>query len=185
MKRTFSFLLLLGLCATAATGQDAPRRSGFWLNIGAGYGSGDFNCDGCDTDREGGYAGQLALGGTLSETLLIGVESNGWAGSDPWGFDDAMMGTLAGVVYFYPSATGNLFVKGGAGLASWRLEASGQSEDDTGFGFLAGVGYDLPIARKFSITPVFTYQHGFMGDKAGLQGVTQNAYSIGATFTLH
>ena len=186
MRKVLLVFALLGLITSAATAQDEPsRRSGFWLNVGAGYGSADFNCDGCDTDRGSGVSAQIALGGTLSDQLLLGVESNGWAGSDVWGgFDDAMLGTFAAVIYFYPSATGNLFIKGGPGFASWRIEDSGRSEDDTGFGFLVGVGYDLPIGKN-SITPVFAYQHGFMGDKSGLQGVTQNVFSIGATFTLH
>ncbi|MDH4132673.1 MAG: porin family protein [Gemmatimonadota bacterium] len=183
MRKALLVFALLGLVTSAATAQDeSSRRSGFWLNVGFGWGSADFNCDGCDTDRESGVSGQFALGGTLSPQFLIGVESNGWYKDE--NSVESMLGTFAAVAYYYPSATGNLFVKGGLGFASYRFE-NGGSADDTGFGLLGGVGYDIPIGGKFSITPVATFQYGIMGDANGAEGVSQNILSLGATFTLH
>ena len=75
-------------------------------------------------------------------------------------------------------------VKGGVGLASYLFD-NGSMEDDQGISLLGGVGYDLPIGATFSVTPVATFQYGIMGDANGLEGVSQNIISLGATFTIH
>jgi hypothetical protein len=190
MRRAFLTFALLGLISSTAVAQDAapaqpesPRRSGFWLNVGFGWGSADQNCDNCgSTSSESGLSGQLALGATLSPSFLLGVESNGWYKEE--NSIQSTLGTLAAVAYFYPSRTGNLFVKGGVGLASYRF-SNGNSIDDTGVGLLGGVGYDIPLGRKFSITPVAAFQYGIMGDANGAQSLNQSVFSLGATFTLH
>jgi hypothetical protein len=175
---------MLGLITSTTAAQDeSPRRSGFWLNAGFGWGSADWNCDGCDTDRESGVTGQIALGGTLSSQLLLGVESNGWY-KDENGIKQLLGTSFAAVAYYYPGAGGNLFFKGGIGLASYLFD-DGSLNDDQGIGLLGGVGYDLPIGTKVSITPVATFQYGIMGDANGLEGASQNIISLGATFTLH
>src|SRR5690348_17427297 len=51
--------------------QSRPEhRSGFWFSAGLGYGS--LGCQGC-TGRTGGLSGNLALGGSLSNKVLLGV----------------------------------------------------------------------------------------------------------------
>ena len=184
MRKLVLLLALLGLVTSVAAAQEeGSRRSGFWLNVGFGWGSADQNCDNCGTtDRESGLSGQFALGATLSPQFLLGVESDGWYKEK--NSVKSTLGTLAAVVYFYPSASGNLFVKGGVGLASYRF-SNGSSIDDTGLGLLGGVGYDIPLGKKFSLTPVATYQYGSMGDANGAKGLKQNIISVGGTFTLH
>jgi hypothetical protein len=184
MRKAFLVFALLGLVASSAAAQEeGPRRSGFWLNVGFGWGSADQNCDNCgSTDRESGLSGQLALGATLSPQFLLGVESNGWYKEK--NSVKSTLGSLVAVAYFYPSASGNLFLKGGVGLASYRF-SNGSSIDDTGLGLLGGVGYDIPLGKKFSLTPVATYQYGSMGDANGAKGLKQNIISVGGTFTLH
>jgi hypothetical protein len=184
MRTVLLAFALVGSLTSAASAQDAsPRRSGFWLNVGFGWGSAVFNCDGCDTDRESGVTGQFALGGTLSPQLLIGVESNGWYKEEN-GIKSLLGTSFAAVAYYYPSVERNLFLKGGVGLASYLFD-NGSVDDDQGIGLLGGVGYDLPIGAKASITPVATFQYGIMGDANGLEGVSHNIISLGATFTLH
>jgi hypothetical protein len=69
-------------------------------------------------------------------------------------------------------------------LTSFRF-SNGSSIDDTGLGLLGGIGYDIPLGRKFSITPVATYQYGIMGDANGLKNLKQNIIPVGGNFTLH
>ena len=184
MRKVFVAFVLLGLITSAAAAQEgSSRRSGFWLNVGLGWGSADFNCDGCDTDRESGVTGQLALGGTLSPQLLIGVETNGWYKEED-GVKSLLGTSFAAVAYYYPIAERDLFLKGGVGLASYLFD-NGSVEDDQGISVLGGVGYDVPIGANASITPVATFQYGTLGDANGLEGVSQNIISLGATFTLH
>jgi hypothetical protein len=177
--------VVLTLClATQGTAQDSgSRRHGFWFNIGFGYGTADFNCDNCGaTSRDGGASANLALGGTLSDRLLLGVESDGWYRKESGVHTLFGNFTIAG--YFYPSATGDFFLKGGVGSASY-LTRNGSSEDDSGLGFMAGAGYDLALGRKASLTPTVAVNFGAMGDYRGRQGVTINWLQLGASLTLH
>lgn len=64
--------------ALAQTARPAPltqERSGFWGNVGFGYGS--LGCQDC-IGREGGLSGGLSLGGTVSDRFLLGVGTTGW-----------------------------------------------------------------------------------------------------------
>jgi hypothetical protein len=66
------------LASPAAWAGHPQGRKGFWIGFGGGYGSADIHCDGCDGDRQGSFTGSFKLGGTLSDKVLLGVESNGW-----------------------------------------------------------------------------------------------------------
>ena len=73
-------LVLAALSPRIASAQGhAQTRQGFWFNAGMGYGSlGCQNCDG----REGALSGGLAIGGTVSKKLLLGVGTNAWSKSE-------------------------------------------------------------------------------------------------------
>ena len=59
--------------------RDTHTRSGLWLNFGPGYGS--LGCHDCSR-REGSWTGGLAVGGTLSQKVVIGVGTIGWSKSE-------------------------------------------------------------------------------------------------------
>lgn len=177
--------LALALCLTtqAAAQDDDSRRQGFWFNIGFGYGTADFNCDNCgNTSRESGVTANLALGGTLSEQFLLGVESDGWYKKDSGVHN--LFGNFMLVGYFYPSPSADFFLKGGIGSASY-LFRNGTSVDDNGLGFMVGGGYDIPIGRRTSLSPTVAFNLGTMGDHQGARGVKINWLQIGASITLH
>ena len=77
------FTKLLGLAITLAgaqaSAQNAPKREGFWFNIGLGAGS--LGCNNCD-ERLSGLSGGLALGATVNKHWLIGIFSNAWTRSE-------------------------------------------------------------------------------------------------------
>jgi hypothetical protein len=135
-------------------GQYAPRHSGFWFSAGLGYGS--LGCQNCGS-RTGGLSGNLALGGTLSQKLLLGVSSNGWMKSENG--STLTVNALTAAVRFYPSVTGGFFLMGGLGLGTVSANVSGVgSGSETGVGALLGLGYDMRIGPKVSLTP---YWNGF------------------------
>src|SRR5215210_2108581 len=73
-------LVLAALSPRAASAQGHPQtRSGFWFNGGLGYGS--LGCQDC-SGREGGLSGGLAIGGSLSQKVLLGVGTNAWSKSE-------------------------------------------------------------------------------------------------------
>jgi hypothetical protein len=162
--------------ATASPGQpaDVPVREGLWIGFGLGYGSALPSCDWpeCKVDREGSVTGSFRIGGTYGARVLLGVEANVWVKNADSGTNT--LGGLTGTVAGYPRASSGFFLKGGLGLAyasretplgtrlSVPVGTTGRFTD-TGWGFLAGLGYDLRVARDVSITPSLTYYHGFTG----------------------
>ena len=136
-------LALLGslMLGTRASAQ-VQEHSALWGGFGLGAG-----LDG----NEGNTWGVLAyvrVGGTLSQRVLLGVESAGFYGSH---LDtDLYRSNLSGVVLFYPGMRGGLFLKGGAGLSYVNTSISERttiggidyynsiSEAKTGFGATAG-----------------------------------------------
>ena len=174
-------VLLVG-GAHALTAQGNQERRGFWFGIGLGYGS--LGCDGCD-GREGSGSGYVALGGTLSQRVRLGFESNGWAKEVD--NETVSLGNAGAVIYFYPMETGGLHLKGTAGVAAVRYETTQGnatlSIDKTGFGWGGGLGYDVRLGRKISLTPF----GGWYWQRISSDGesTTFNFFQVGLAFVLH
>jgi hypothetical protein len=174
LRATGFCALLAVLLATTANAQQAQTRQGFWIGGGLGYGSMGISCDGCaDSDRLGGVSGYLKLGATLRPNILLGVETNGWTKSE---FGQTVtMGNMSGAAYWYPMSTNGLFVKGGVG---YSIVDDGFA-NESGFGLLAGLGYDVRVARNLSITPVANWFRG------SFDGASANVLQIGLGVTSH
>jgi hypothetical protein len=169
LRATGFCALLAILFATTASAQQAQTRQGFWIGGGLGYGS--LGCNGCD--RLGGVSGYLKLGGTLRQNILVGVETNGWTKSE---FGQTLtMGNMSGAAYFYPMPSNGLFIKGGLGYSI--LDDGFNNE--SGFGLLAGLGYDVRVGRNLSITPVANWFRG------SFSGASANVLQIGLGVTSH
>lgn len=191
---SLAFVLVLALGAAGRVqAQGAQAHQGFWIGFGLGYGSADISCDGCGSgDRQGGTVMSLAMGGTLNQQLLLGGELNGWG---KWGsaVDDGglILGNTSFVAYYYPGATSGFFIKGGVGLASYvSIDSSGTTTSGNGFGGLVGVGYDIPLGAKTSLTPMADFRFGSIGtiknDAASFPvGLDQNLIEVGLGLTWH
>jgi hypothetical protein len=171
-------LVLLGLaCALAvpAGAQDPQLRQNFWFNFGLGYGS--LGCDDCD-ERTGSATGILALGGTLSQKVILGGGLAGWSKDE--GAGKLTVANLVAILRFYPSATGGFFLTGGLGVGSIRIEIDNVGSDtEQGFGALLGLGYDIRVGKSVSITP-FLNGFGVRSDD-----VDANVGQIGVGITVH
>jgi hypothetical protein len=164
--------------ATSAFAQQAQTRQGFWVGGGMGYGSLGQSCSGCgDIGREGGISGYAKLGGTLRQNILLGVEMNGWTKSEGGG--RVTMGNMSGAAYWYPMPTQGLFLKAGAGYSVLSVDDGVSTADDSGFGLLGGVGYDLRVGRNLSITPVANWFRG------AFDGGSANVLQLGVGVTSH
>lgn len=200
MNTTTSRALLVGLAAgialfvpASAWAGDPQVREGFWIGFGAGYGWADVSCDECGDggDREGSITGFVKLGGTLNERVLLGVETNVWTKEQ----DDVRvtLGSLAGTVTLYPQASSGFFLKAGVGLSyldtGVRAGSVSLSASKTGWGFMAGLGYDLRLDRNVSITPCVNYYYGKPGDLTfegeTVAGWKQNVIDVGIGVTFH
>jgi len=180
---------LLGAAAPAAWAQYPQRREGFWIGFGLGYGSANVACDGCGSGpRTGGVTAFVKLGGTPSPNLLIGGAINGW--SHPSGGATETMGNVTASLYYYPVARGGFFLTGGLGFSDYRVDTS-PVVDGTGWGFTAGVGYDIRVGRNVSLTPVANFAYGGVGDlnvsggSPFATGWKQNVVDFGLGVTFH
>lgn len=173
MRRVLAAALILASLPAVARAQDQPAREGFWFNIGLGAGS--FGCEGCGS-RLTGLSGQLSLGGTINQHVLLGVSSNGWTRSENGA--TLSMGSLTAMVRYYPSETGNFFITGGLGIATLSAGTIGVgSASTTGTAAVLGIGYDIRLGNAVSLTPFWN------GIGGSFDGGTANFGQIGLAFT--
>src|SRR5881397_3241849 len=176
--------------APAARAQYPQRREGFWIGFGLGYGSANISCDNCSSGaRTGGVTAFLKLGGTPSRNLLIGGAINGWSHSG--GAATETIGNVTARLFYYPVAASGLFLNGGLGFSGYILD-TGPSISGTGWGFTAGVGYDVRVGRNVSLTPVANFVYGGVGDLSVsggggtfATGWKQNVVDFGLGVTFH
>ncbi len=183
-------VIVLFAASTASAGHPQERQ-GFWIGFGGGYGSADASCDDCEGgEREGSFTGFVKLGGTLNERVLLGFEGNGWI-KEQEGIT-LTLGSATGTVTFYPQASSGFFLKGGVGLSfvdtDFKVGSLSVTVSKTGWGVLAGLGYDLRVGSNVSLTPCVNFYYGQPGDLTfdgeTLAGWKQNvvAFEIGITF---
>jgi len=175
------------LLIVAPLAAQQPDRQGFWGSIGGGYGTARMTCSNCgDISREGSITGVVVLGGGLSQSLAFGLELDWWLktiNNDPF-----RLGAVTGIVQWYPVSNLGLFVKGGVGLAYARGDLRHPTSvfvDDSGLGYLAGVGFDFPVGSGLSVTPLVSFYGGNIGDVQNAQGVSFNVVQFMVALTLH
>lgn len=174
-RRLSGMALLLATLFLTSTATAQQTRQGFWFNVGLGYGS--LGCEDCE-DREGGFSGGFALGGTVGKHWLLGVGGSGWNKEEDNG--RLSVGTLDFRARLYPSATGGFFLTGGIGFGSIRIEIDGLGDHtENGASLLLGLGYDIRIGKNVSLTP-FANAFGVKNDDANA-----NVGQIGLGVTVH
>jgi hypothetical protein len=120
--------------------------------------------------------------------MTLGLETNGFY-KETNGIEviDANVGAS---LHFYPSPTGNLFIRGSVGMSRLSLDDGVDEITSTGFGIGLGLGYDLYLGRTMSITPYFNYLLAMSGE-AKLNGsatgedLKPNMWQVGAALTWH
>lgn len=136
----------------------APTREGFYLGLGIGSGSILYWEDFVSVENNEGVAGHLALGGTLNPHWLLGGETDLWLGSRD--DIDTKYGALLGTATFYPSRSGDLFLKGGLGVATYREKDDSNTLTSTGPSWIVGVGWDHPLSDKTGFVIAVNYVGG-------------------------
>jgi hypothetical protein len=190
MRKLLSLLLVACCGSTLLSAQTShPQvRQGFWISFGLGAGSYDLACDGCTYDAKTDLAGNFRLGGTVSPNLLVGGETMGWTHSEDG--VNQLSSSLMAVVLYYPSAKGGLYLKGGLGIAMYRASDGTDDATMTGFGFSGGIGYDIRLAKNFSLTPYVNAMYGtsasykFNGTDTGVSA-SQRLFQAGLAVTFH
>lgn len=164
-----------------SVGGHANTRQGFWWGAGAGTAWNQLNCDICSDSRRNGFNLTGKVGGTVSQSLLLGAEATGWYSSDDPVTE--LFGGLSAIAQWYPSVNGAFYFKAGFGLTTYR--ASDSLEEDQSFtssamGPSVGLGYDFRVSRNLSITPYSSVMFAAFGNLR-LNG---DEISDNASFTL-
>jgi len=179
MRLTALALLALSLLGSSMAFAQSSRQThdGFVASVGLGVGGGELTCGSCLRSRERAPAGYVRVGRAVGSALVLGAELNVWSDvigqswltSEPSGSQQqnrltgrATLGTLNGVVQWYPRHATGVFLIGGVGIGQYRthVEAStGQrfSGHSTGLGLQAGAGYDVTVTGGLSVTPYATF----------------------------
>ncbi len=168
--------LALGLAADASaqgrrsTLREIHRnyREGFWFSAGIGAGNEAYDLKGVTGgfgDDVTGPSLMVKLGGTVSQSFLLGGELYGWTWNDSFDLDETLASAML-IGQWYPAARGGFFVKGGLGIAHFEQTTGGRFstllDEETGFGAVLGAGYDIRVGRNISITPTLDlYGHSY------------------------
>ena len=182
--------ILILLAGAAASAQDPTRRHGFRVGAGAGYGIAKASCDSCASEpRSGGVTSFVTAGITLGSSVWLGGTLDGWTRRSHGATET--MANLAASVSYYPLASPGFFVTGGLGVSRYRANTS-PGATGSGWGLLLGVGYDLDVSRRVSLSPVARYVYGNVGNiNIGGGGGTfatgwkQNVLSFDLGLTFH
>ena len=112
------------------------------------------------------------MGTTITPRVLFGVGTTGWYRSE---FGDTLtMGTLDARFRFYPSATNGFFITLGLGLGHLSLD----NFTEWGTGAVVGIGGDIRVGRKVSLTP---FWNGFAMQSSNIDA---NVGQIGLGITI-
>jgi hypothetical protein len=189
LLRSSIVVAVLLLFATVLEAQHPQVRKGFWIGFGIGYGSAKPTCDSCGpTTSEGSWTGHIRLGGTMSPHVLLGGDIDAWTKSESGG--TLSLGNVTAAVYYYPTPTSGLFLKGGIGGSAFNGDFGGVSADGAGYGITLGAGYDLRVGTNVSLTPVANLMWGNVGDikssgSVVISGWKQTIFEFGLDVTFH
>lgn len=179
------------------------RRQGYWLSAGIGPAEGNIRCD-CplvnavisdDDPWKGGPAGSfsISMGGTVNPKLQLGGELNHWQRAVEDNNRTSSITFLSFVARYYPSESGNFFLKGGIGIGGAVLENNVVKLEAGGAGLQFGLGYDilLGIDKKMALTPfmnlnvLYADEDVAVVENIRLRGPSEPSYfQLGLAFTL-
>src|SRR5216684_8292198 len=161
--------LLLGSASRGPAQQPRPR-TGFWFGAGLGGGWGRVSCDICRGDRLSGPSAYLRLGGRINKRVLMGGEAAAWRKSAN-AVDQTLL-ALGAALFWYPAPGSALYLKGGLGWVTHRVESGPDAILSTGFGPQLGIGYEFPIGRDFYLAPYCNVVLGVVGGAVKFNGAT-------------
>jgi hypothetical protein len=154
----------------------AQKNHRLRLAFGMGYGRGNSSCDHCKAGPSvGGLTAVGSVERAVSPSFQTGVTFDSW-----WHSSGAATERMIHVLGSFHAALSRsdsfvsllcfarCFITAGAGLASYHANVP-PSVSGTGWGLMAGYGYDLPLAHGIQFEPAVRYVFGRVGD-LGLAG---------------
>ena len=171
--RTSAASLFSLVCVTPLVAQN-PHRQGLWAELASGPARIRIQCTECGSVvRAAGSGGYLRIGGTLSPKVLLGIELYGFT-DESFGFTEsdtsivANSANVSAVMLWYPWRS-HFNIKAGVGLAEGLFTLPPVGTDTVeaegyGVGLTFGLGMDVPISRKLSLTGNAAVYFSAIGD---------------------
>ncbi len=188
IRRAALFASVACLAVTPLAGQRVADHKGVWFGGGLGMGSARLSCSICRAGRDGGAAGYLRVGATVTRQVLVGAETLLWYHSD--GPVDYLLGSVQAVVLLYPMKDNGFYLKTGLGLAQYSAKDSDDKASTQALAAQVGVGYEVLVGKGMSIVPFAN----FMGTTGAdlrfndtVSGLSANTslFQLGVGLTLH
>lgn len=186
-------LVLSTGAAAVADAQHPHQRGGLWGGVGLGIGSAKATCSVC-AGRAVGATAHVRAGGTISQTLLVGLQGTGWLEHQAATERSFLMLSAVGTFYLWPAR--GLYLA--TGIGGYRyVEADTASELSTqGLALHLGAGFELRITRGVSFSPFAALVLSGSGnptrlDKSNglrlplLSDMTVRFFQLGVAGTLH
>ncbi|HKC39455.1 MAG TPA: hypothetical protein VKC15_07960 [Gemmatimonadales bacterium] len=148
----------------------APRAESFWLSAGVGPTWLRVSCNICRSNRGTGVSGYVAIGGSGGRGVLVGAEATGRFKREGsvretvWGF--------GAVAHWFPSPRRRLYWKIGAGVQLYRIEDGQDVLTASPFGVQVGIGWELPLSRRYRWVPSATVHIASLGGGLKLNGAS-------------
>jgi hypothetical protein len=163
-------VLLACLAAAAAPGplsaQDEPARHGLWIGLGFGAGRVEHWSDQAPSVTRTTMTASLQGGVVVVPALRLGIEANGW-GLRSSDYNDPSKGETVNelllIARLYPWPSTGIYLKGGVGLGEYHNKAPNTWGSSAFGAFIAGVGYELRVARNVYVTFAADLARGPMG----------------------
>ena len=181
---------LAALTMAAPTTAFAQRGhgGGVVVTFGLGYGQANSSCDGCVPGSDlGGITAFAELGHNVNRALRLGATVETWWHTS--GGTTEQLTDFVASAHLYPFGPVRLFLTGGVGLSNYHA-ASFPAVTGTGWGYILGVGYDLPGGHWSRLTPIARYVYGNVGnvgigsgDGSFATGWKQHFFDVGLGLT--
>lgn len=171
--------------------REVPRhyRDGFWLALGVSAGNEAFRFRGDPS----GYsrdvtapAFSLRVGGTPSQSWLVGAELFAWVNETGYYDDRETLSSALLIAQLYPASRGSFYLKGGLGVSGSDFRNSASPglvvvSREAGLATVVGAGLDIRVGRNVSLTPSVDLHYQFY-DRSE---VTERIVTVGLGVTFH
>jgi len=168
-RRHLVLLLVVLILATPGAFAQARIQTNvrpWWVGLELGDGQIKLTSDQFSGTRNPAFALGFVGGHSLGNQARIGLEVNGWLLQSFNNSNPAVgesVSNVLGMVDAFPMRKTPIFLRAGAGLALYQNNRPGGS-NGSGWSWIAGLGYEIPITKNFALAPIAGYAGGSLGD---------------------
>jgi len=143
-------------------------RRGLWLALEGGAGWTRVSCDICRANRDLAPTLGVAIGTTMSPSLLIGADAIAWRASQ--GTVTELFGAVGLAAYWYPNPSRPLQLKGGIAYTTYRASDEDHALTGSAVGPLLGISYEWRLSNSLGLAPFATVHIASLSGELAFDG---------------